>query len=253
MILPPHLYKYCALNQRTISVLVNSVIYFAHADQFNDPFDCRIQLSYGGSDEDWKTFLRRHLREDYPSLTSAKIESMVNQKVCGGQLRDEKYLDDLEEGTRRGHLSKASILSLSADPAQILMWSHYADAHCGCCLQFSTRHKLFNRARRVYYPRSYPNVRFLDCVDDHAKFVKTMLLTKSVLWKYEREWRVIGEEPRLYKYSPDALTGIIFGFRMKPEYQDLIRRLVRKLNSPVCLYRAIPWKREFKMQILPLP
>ena len=253
MILPRHLYKYYAFNERSISVMVKNVIYFAHADQFNDPFDCRIRLDYGGRVEDWKVYLGRRLREYYPTLTTAQIETMIDQKFHEGQLPDEKYFEDLEEDTRRHLLSKNSILSLSADPGQILMWSHYAGAHQGCCLQFSTKQAVFNRARRVHYPRSYPNVRFLDCVDNDAKFVKTMLLMKSKLWKYEREWRIIGGEPGLYKYSPVALTGIIFGFRMNPEHKDLIGRLVEKRNPPVQRYQAIPWKREFKMQIVPLP
>jgi Protein of unknown function (DUF2971) len=250
MILPPHLYKYFALNERTISVLVNSVIYFSHADGFNDPFDCRIRLSYDGRKEEWKAFFRRKLREYSPHLATAEIESMIDQKI--GQLDDEKFLDDLDEEVRRGHLSKSSVLCLSDAPAQILMWSHYADAHRGCCLQFSTKQKLFGGARRVHYPRRYPNVRFLDCVDDHAKFVHTTYLTKSKLWKYEKEWRVIGDEPGLYSYNPDALIGIIFGSRMKPEHQDLIRRLARMRKTPLRLYRAEPWKRDFKMQIFPL-
>jgi hypothetical protein len=253
MNLPPHLYKYYEFNERSISVMVKNVIYFAHAEQFNDPFDCRIRLNYTGRDEDWKVFLGRTLRECDPTLTTAQIESMIDQKIREGQLRDEKNFEHWEEETRRHQLNKSRILSLSADPALILMWSHYAGAHQGCCLKFSTKQAFFKRARRVHYPRSYPNVRFLDCVDDRAKFVKTMLLTKSKLWKYEKEWRIIGDEPRLYKYDPVALTGIIFGFRMKPEHKDLIGRLVGKRNPPVQLYQAIPWKHKFKMQIVPLP
>src|ERR1039458_1359279 len=164
MILPRHLYKYYAFNERSISVMVSNVIYFAHPDQFNDPFDCRIRLKYGGRDKDWKSFLRRRLREDHPILTTTQIESMVEQKLRGGELRDQKYLERIEQETRRDQLKKTSILCLSADPAQILMWSHYTAEHRGCCFRFSTKNKIFSRARRVYYPPTYPNVRFFDCV-----------------------------------------------------------------------------------------
>jgi hypothetical protein len=252
MTIPQHLYKYYAFNERSISVMVNNVIYFAHPDQFNDPFDCRIRLKYDGTDEDWKPFLRRRLQEDHPRLSTSQIEYMIEQKVRGGDLRDKKYFERIEQETRRDELRKRSILSLSADPAQILMWSHYTGDHRGCCFQFSTKNEIFSRARRVHYPPTYPNVRFFDCVGNSAKFVKTMLLTKSKLWQHEKEWRVIGDEPGLHRYDPEALTGIILGCCMTPVHKDLVRRLAGKCKPPVALFQAIPWKRDFRMQIVPL-
>jgi len=255
---PKHLYKYRSVDDRTISIIVSAVAYFAHADQFNDPFDCRIRFNYDGSDDDWRNFLKRKFKDYYPKIPSNRAEELIEERIQSGHSRDKKFLDQIDEDARRHLADRTAILSLAADPTQILMWSHYADSHKGCCLQFSTQHKLFKRARKVRYRSKYPNISFLEIDDPNdnrksARFVETLFCTKAKFWKYEQEWRVLGDEPGLYQYEPSALTGIIFGYWMKPEHKDLIRRLVEKRNPSVQTYQAVPWKREFKMQILPLP
>ena len=195
--------------------------------------------------------------EDSPEISVDQVKDMIEKKIRTGCLKDKKYLDAWGEDARRGLIDKTAVLCLAADPTQILMWSHYANSHKGCCLQFSTKYKLFNRARIVRYPPRYPNVNFLEVNDpnDNKKnslFVKTLFRNKAKFWKYEREWRVLGNKPGLYQYEPSALTGIIFGHRIKSEDKDLIWRLVEKRNPPVQLYQARPWKREFKLQIIPI-
>lgn len=183
---------------------------------------------------------------------------MIEGRIRSDCLRDKKYLDANAEEARRHIVDKTAILSLAADPTQILMWSHYADSHKGCCLEFSTQHLPFKCACKVSYSARYPNVNFFEVNDSNddrknAKFVETLFLRKAKLWKYEKEWRVLGDKPALYLYEPTALTGIIFGYCMTPEDKDIVRRVVEKRNPPVQLYQARPWKREFKMQIFPFP
>jgi hypothetical protein len=253
---PQKLYKYYKFNERATSVIVNHHIYFAHADQFNDPFDCRIRFSHDGTDEDWKAYFRESLPRDFPRLTPVQIEEMIEKKVRDPLFRDEKKLDELDETVREHHLNEVGICSLSADPTQILMWSHYADSHQGCCLEFSTAHKSFYLAFPVQYPPAYPNFNYLQLRKSREpqEFVKAVLLTKSNLWKYEQEWRILEfDGPRkLYPYEPRALTGIILGHWMRPEQKNQIRQLVQKFDLPVRLYQAVPQRREFKMEIVPL-
>ena len=40
------IYKYRSTNQYTFDILNNSQLYFAHPDEFNDPFDCNLPLFY---------------------------------------------------------------------------------------------------------------------------------------------------------------------------------------------------------------
>jgi hypothetical protein len=238
-------------------MIVRSSAFFSHADQFNDPFDCKIRFNQEATDDNWRRFFNERLRKDRPELTTVQIEMMIEQKIRDPQLRDEKYLDEIDDQNTRDHLNKVGIFSLSADPAQMLMWSHYSDSHRGCCLQFSTDYKFFLLAQSVSYSPTYPNVNFFQLIKDKnvGEFIKIALLTKSDLWKYEQEWRILEFDGprRFYPFDVAGLTGVIFGYWMKPEDKDLIRRLTEKRNPPLQFYQAMPWKREFKMQIVPLP
>ena len=229
-------------------------MYFSHADQFNDPFDCKIRFNQEATDDDWRRNFNDFLRKSQPGLTTVQIETMIEQKLRDPRLHDEKYLDEIDNKNRDYHLNKVGIFSLSADPAQMLMWSHYSDSHRGCCLQFSTNHKFFLLAEPVSYPLTYPNVSFFQATKDVNEFIKMQLLTKSDSWKYEQEWRVLEfDGPRkFYPFDVAGLTGIIFGHWMKSEDKDLIRRLTEKRDPPLQFHQAVPWKREFKMQIIPL-
>jgi hypothetical protein len=252
---PPHLYKYYKFNERTISVIIKRLIYFAHANQFNDPFDCRIRFNHDGTVEDWKSYFRKSLPRDFPGLSTAQIEEMIEEKVRDPLLRDEKRLDELDEKVREHHLEQVGICSLSADPTQILMWSHYADSHQGFCLEFSTHQNSFSLAFPVQYPKAYPHFNYLQLQKQGPlEFVKAVLLTKSKLWEYEQEWRILEfSGPRkLYPYEPHALTGIVLGYWMNPENKKLIHQAVQKTDQSVRLYQAIPQRRGFKMEISPI-
>jgi len=248
---PPFLYKYRKFDERTISIIVNHAIYFSHADQFNDPFDSRIRFSYEGTDEVWGKFFQRP-PSGLLGLTPVQIKEIIERKKRD-PVRDEILLEVIEDATRKIYLSEIGICSLSADPAQILMWSHYADSHRGCCLEFSTKQSIFEEAVPVDYPEAYPNFNYFEKAQDAMEFAKATLLTKSNLWKYEQEWRMLEEgSQKLYPFEPRDLTGIILGHWMSSDHKELIRRLVQKFDPPVRLYQAIPRKREFKMEIIPI-
>jgi hypothetical protein len=250
---PPFLYKYRKFDERTISIIVNHAIYFAHADQFNDPFDCRIRFTYEGTDEAWESFLRK-TPKGFPDLTPLQIKKIIERKKHDFSLRGERTLEIIEDTVRKWRLSEVGICSLSADPAQILMWSHYSDSHRGCCLEFSTKQNYFETALQVDYPETYPNFNYFNKTQNEMEFLKALLLTKSKLWAYEQEWRMLEFEgsQKIYPFEPRDLTGIIFGYWMNPDHNKLIQRLVQKFDPPVRLYQAVPLQREFKMEIIPI-
>ncbi len=247
---PAKLYKYRQLDANTIHSIVSSVVYFARPDAFNDPFDCKLHpTNYEGTDEEYRAYFTKGLSSHHPS---DNVAQQVDDLICRAVHRDERALDKRWEEVQSELNHDSGVFCLSADPAHILMWSHYADCHKGCCLEFSTGVGGFKSARRVNYPPSYPKHRFLDCVNNDQLLSDLTVYTKSKLWEYEQEWRISRMEgPKLYHYEQSALTGIIFGFYMKPEQRDMIRRLVEKRNPSVQLYEAVLWKREFKMQIRP--
>lgn len=92
-------------------------------------------------------------------------------------------------------------------PDNILMWSHYANKHTGFCVEYDLSKIQSQDFRCMLYPVIYENTRpiipteMFDFSDMQniklnlepkvmSKFI-CALLTKSPIWNYEEEWRVI--------------------------------------------------------------
>ena len=96
-------------------------------------------------------------------------------------------------------LSEVGIVSLSRDPKNILMWSHYADFHKGFVVEFKIPKKLPLSQRGnidswlfplpITYSEQRPVYKY--GIDNDDESLKKLLLTKSDIWSYEQEERVI--------------------------------------------------------------
>jgi len=117
------------------------------------------------------------------------------------------------------------IFSLTEDPANVLMWSHYASQHLGLVVEFDEKHPWFDHRGsssddirhlvQVSYvqnpkPKTWKRVSGTD-----------MLYTKAAEWSYEREWRIIR-----FDVPPEAVRRMIFGARTTQALEKEIRALV---------------------------
>ncbi|PKN69295.1 MAG: hypothetical protein CVU54_11185 [Deltaproteobacteria bacterium HGW-Deltaproteobacteria-12] len=80
------------------------------------------------------------------------------------------------------------------------------------------------------------------------------LLTKSNLWSYEKEWRIIEHIKGVGKYSfpPQLLTGVIIGCQMPDANKTKIINWAKNRNPKPLLYKAEVKKREFGLKIKPM-
>ena len=92
---PPRIYKYRRLDEKTISLIVNSVIYFAKPDQFNDPFDCRCRYDLTGSEAEWRDLFKELLTQFHPELSRQQVARMVNAKMKEGDFRNSRFLESV--------------------------------------------------------------------------------------------------------------------------------------------------------------
>jgi tetratricopeptide (TPR) repeat protein len=218
---PTHLYKYVPAAR--VDILRNARVRFTPPAVFNDPFELRpaLHLAVMGSEV-----------EAHGLRAPAAFDAHLDR----GFTRDKRRAEEL-----RGEIG---VLSLTADAQNLLMWSHYADHHRGFLLEFDARHPFFDQRRSrddalhhlrpVRYARERPRT-----VIDHFHH-PAVLLTKSLEWKYEREWRMLvdlgrfgcevvgaqGEEIHLAPLPPRSITGIVFGARMPEEMRAEIAAFV---------------------------
>lgn len=99
------------------------------------------------------------------------------------------------------------IISVTEDPYNLLMWSHYASEHSGIVVEIDCESSPFdfqNQISRVSLNSGFPEkVRYSnlrpgkvfdeDAINDifDKKFIKSIALTKSNDWIYEKEYRFI--------------------------------------------------------------
>ena len=99
------------------------------------------------------------------------------------------------------------VYCLSTHPDSILMWAHYAASCRGVCLEFSVENELLCGALPVAYLDSYPR---FDVAATDADENLQPLLTKSAVWSYEDEFRVIvSEHPFVLPDVPTTKDGLL--------------------------------------------
>jgi hypothetical protein len=125
--------------------------------------------------------------------------------------------------------SNFSVLSLSANPVSILMWSHYSNSHQGFCIEYDfgrlSPHDLIRRlCFPVLYRRKMTNAtRYMantGATDFNNLFGQYLCLLKSAGWAYEREWRIvhaIGAAQANREIAMPKPSSIILGSSAKPD------------------------------------
>jgi hypothetical protein len=83
-----------------------------------------------------------------------------------------------------------------------LMWSHYSRNHTGICLEFAAQNTKLGFAYEVDYNEDYPPFLL------HKQTSRpTILLSKSDVWKYEEEYRLICPRETIYPNHPLLMEG----------------------------------------------
>lgn len=214
------LYKFRSFDDCfTNKIIINSSLYFSAIKSFNDPFDCRLSF-----------------KQEYTLLERADyFTQLVDKSTCNLTLEQylKKYPDnqsfiDLRNTITKKLINKIGVLSLSTNPNNILMWSHYSSNHTGLAFQFTFKQssKCFLRPLVVDYKDKYE---LLSYILDFKTEAPKLMLTKHSCWKYESEVRIIdldfqGEK----KFKKHELTSIIFGALAKDDDIDKMMDLCKQ-------------------------
>jgi DUF2971 family protein len=209
------LYKYVSVERA--DVLKKGMIRFSQPLALNDPFELTPSFSSHFSDayveghfEETLTdvFSEPKMREVYQSMpadfrTNITYEQFreyamslprENLLQTTKQMRD-KSLEAINRGELPNWDQHVGILSLAEKPDSLLMWSHYADSHRGFVFEFDTSHAFFSRfgsdrLKKVRYSQQRPIFESPQVLQN-MNAIETILLTKSIEWEYEQEWRML--------------------------------------------------------------
>lgn len=257
---PAHFYKYKSIDEDHPEyfshIFSDNELFFNTVNDFNDPFDCKFQVKLAGSKRERDQYGNYLLEKHAPHLKKKERLSLVHKEsMKSGDPNFEKMVND----EFRHSIETFGICCLSAVEHNVLMWSHYADAHHGFCLKFSSDLHVVNgkgnKRRidpfRVMYSSSHPVVYPMH--RGLAEVAKAVF-TKAKAWDYEKEWRIISPSGRgPHPFPRECLTGIIFGCRMKDKHKEMIRLWCKDWDPTITYYQAQQSKDQYKLNIVEIP
>lgn len=196
-------YKYTAINQYSLENIEKSQIAFTSISQLNDPFEGVGRYSFKLGDSKKNNSFQRNLEKQLNEKLSDKASEILKKEwraFCAAQ-----------------------------SPLNVLMWAHYANNHCGICIEYELKDiKECSIIGKVKYDRK------LFRADNTFDDIKELLFHKYSDWSYEQEIRC------LYHLSNDELTYLEYDpelFRIKDEYYDYFFSGKEKLGT-MCFVKA---------------
>jgi hypothetical protein len=245
---PVALYKYEQFSAQSIENLKKQVIYFGSPLRFNDPYDCALFPSINEpSDEEVE-----RIRDHYLSHTDLddKVRGQFqNASTAGLRVMLLRIGQGVIDSEIQRFLSQRGVSCFAERPDNLLMWSHYAGHHKGFCLEFKTDSEPFQKIRKVHYSTQMPAFDLVPmlCDQDYDQ-VLDLFCTKSIDWKYEREWRAIHKEAgTAYTYPAEALTGVYFEPEASFTSIEIIALVLAGQNEQVKLWKGTRSKSNFSV------
>lgn len=230
---PRYLYRYCSLDERLLLSLSESYLWFSNLLDFNDPYEGKMSHPEMYSDLDIWNFA--NYRFSHPQ----SVKPLVNAS-------HEERVNMLNEATR-AMLNETRVCCFSEVPDNILMWSHYAKSHTGVCLKFDLTIPCdtFDFPLKVIYQEHYM---ICDIFQNVEEKIQQLIQTKSDLWSYEQEVRIvkIHETANKIQFPNDALVGVIFGCRTDHAEKRLLMNL---LGANMQYAHCVVDEKEYKLNI----
>jgi len=258
-IVPRYLYKFCNVDENLIDNLQKNQLWFSSSEDFNDPFDCKINL--------------------VNDMTHEEIEILANKFVEIGIVKKsdrfkivEVHKSDPEESRKRAdvhirkQLEQLGICCFSKEKNYIPMWSHYADKHQGVCLKFD----VLADVDFFFAGSSKKPTVLISNIEYHNKYLKlnaynvfvekgltrVLPFTKSNDWIYEKEFRIISDKLGGIPFNKEALIEVNLGYRINklkktektPKTKvDLIEAIKEADYPNIKFYKARPSDNRFEL------
>jgi len=248
--------------ERLARILTDWTLYFSKPCDFNDPWDCwpyynKFALDDpAGYDRAVQWFVR--CGRTYNTALSEEEHIRREKEVRVNRKLLEWLIEQTTTEMEKAIQEQYRLYCLSTHSDSVLMWAHYSASCRGVCLEFSVENELFCGALQVAYLDSYP--RFDVTATDEDENLQPFL-TKSAVWSYEDEFRlIVSEHPFVFTDVPTAEAGlldlpngalqsVIVGAEMPASDREVIKTLVSSSGRDVGLKVAslVPDRYEFEI------
>lgn len=198
------IFKYGTLKHLEDTILNNS-LGFSKVSSLNDPFEIAHKFQIN----------RKSISED---PISYKYKKLIESK--------------------KEFLNNAQISCFSRTAFEPLMWSHYSDKHYGICYCFDenelTTFGLCSSFKDIIYSSQLPEIYYEEDKTSDKQIQRELnrvLMTKSLNWSYEKEFRIILKKGVENKFKSRSLRAIILGFNAAIYHKERILKVIEKANA----------------------
>jgi len=237
--LPQYVYRMRNVNRYLFDSLINGEMWFSNPSDFNDPFDCDINMKIRNSSQEkiqnyFDKYLIKHFTTNElsgvnkPKITREEFETLIN-KVA-------------KKVTKR-----KGIACFLSNCENLLMWAHYANSHKGISLKFDILEdtNFFSPAKKVIYTKEYPEYDYLTNKND---FVNQMFFTKSEEWEYEGEVRILKDKSGNYEFNSNSLKEVIFGCKISDGDKKTLIKIIKNYYPNTKLLQATKNESKFGLE-----
>lgn len=253
--MPNILYKYRDYkNEHNRRTLFEFELFLASFSMFNDPYDGSIPFSYNPDDLTPQNIflkMRQLAIQEHPDWGEAQIHKFCYEGQRMDNLNNDASIEKLFEQNKLEIDNAIGILSLTTDPFNYLMWSHYGNSHNSFCLGFD-KIMLFETVGGgvpVKYAEEVPK---FDLFGDVYEFVQKLLATKSIVWDYENEYRIVKRHAakQIIKYPKEMIKEIYFGTKLPFKEKHTIIDFVKTEKIDCDIFELSLDKNYFKLNPL---
>jgi hypothetical protein len=239
-------------NEYNKKTLFDFELFLSSVSNFNDPYEGEIPFVYEPEDlipENIFLKLREMAIQLHPDWTEKQIQQFCYDGQQKDLLNDEAHVER-ENAKHRDLIDKTyGILSLATNPMNYLMWSHYAKSHKGFCIGFDT--EILNKTiKGSFGPVDYQdNIPKLRLFEDIIEFFVKQFSTKSKIWEYENEYRLVKHSAanKTYKYSKEMIKQIYLGCKLSFKAKNEIINFAKDHSLKCEIYDLDRDKEVFKL------
>ncbi len=260
------LFKYRAdIGNHSFDILENDRFYFCAPEYFNDPFDAAIPFDYSKVSSGYlKSMVKRNSKNMIGDRESRRKKGkelhkrMVSAKSNFGSRGYQAQIDFINKNI--------GIFCLSSESKNLLLWAHYANSHRGFCIEFDkekliryineeNRNTLYGQKsllqfEQVIYSKTFPLIN-PETFSEPDKFTQP-LITKSIDWKYEEEFRIIYLKGanRHYEIDDSIISGVYLGLKASADTEKHIKQCLEKRKSKIPLFKAKMKQKEYALEFV---
>jgi hypothetical protein len=234
------------------NIIFKKEIYFPSMSQFNDPYEGQVPYRYNPEElTPDRIFIKMFTmaKNEHPDWPEGKLIEYVYEYQRRNLLYDDAHLQRVFQQTVEDIERVYGIFALTTEENNFLMWSHYSNCHRGFCIGFNTR-ILWNITAGgigpVTYQRELPT---FSLFEETMMFSHKLLSTKSDIWQYENEFRIIksGFARKAIKIPPETIEKIILGCNMDSKEKFKIIEYVKANLTSCTIYDTSLNHHEFKV------